>query len=70
GYRTPFYNRAIGNVPNSRHVFGGAADIFLDRAPRDGQMDDINFDGIEDFRDAQRLYQIAHELFSPWSIDG
>jgi hypothetical protein len=36
GYRTPFYNRAIGNVPNSRHVFGGAADFYIDDKPQDG----------------------------------
>ncbi len=28
GFRTPFYNRAIGNVQSSRHIYGGAADIF------------------------------------------
>jgi acetyl-CoA carboxylase carboxyltransferase component len=42
GYRTPFYNAAIGNVPYSRHVWGGAADIYIDDAPRDGEMDDLN----------------------------
>lgn len=30
-YRTPHYNKAIGNVPYSRHVYGGAADIYIDR---------------------------------------
>ena len=29
GYRTPYYNGAIGNVRYSRHVWGGAADIFF-----------------------------------------
>lgn len=27
GYRTPYYNKAIGNVQYSRHVWGAAADI-------------------------------------------
>jgi hypothetical protein len=36
GYRTPSYNAALGNVEYSRHVYGGAADIFVDSAPRDG----------------------------------
>ena len=30
GYRTPFYNRRIGNVPNSRHVYGDAMDFYVD----------------------------------------
>ncbi|XOV85551.1 MAG: D-Ala-D-Ala carboxypeptidase family metallohydrolase [bacterium] len=55
GYRTPWYNRAIGNVPNSRHVFGGAADVYIDDQPRDGQMDDMNGDGKIDKKDAQWL---------------
>ncbi len=53
GYRTPFYNRAIGNVPYSRHVYGGAADIYIDDDPADGRMDDLNGDGRVDKRDAQ-----------------
>lgn len=27
GYRDPIYNRKIGSVPNSQHVYGNAADI-------------------------------------------
>jgi hypothetical protein len=64
GYRTPFYNAAIGNVPYSRHVFGGGADVFVDVAPVDGIMDDLNGDGALDYRDAQTLYRIADRLFS------
>ncbi len=55
GYRTPFYNRAIGNVQYSRHVFGGAADIYIDDEPRDGRMDDMNADGRVDRADARWL---------------
>lgn len=55
GYRTPFYNRAIGNVPYSRHVWGGAADIYIDDAPADGRMDDLNGDGRVDRADARWL---------------
>lgn len=55
GYRTPFYNRAIGNVGYSRHVYGAAADIFVDDAPRDGVMDDLNGDGRIDVADARVL---------------
>lgn len=62
GYRTPFYNKAIGNVPYSRHVWGGAADIFIDEAPRDGQMDDLNRDGVIDERDASVLHDVIDAL--------
>jgi hypothetical protein len=63
GYRTPYYNAAIGNVPYSRHVYGGAADIYVDVAPKDDYMDDLNGDGRSDFRDAQWLYGLAQSLF-------
>ena len=46
GYRTPFYNKAIGNVQYSRHVWGGAADFYIDQSPKDGVMDDLNKDGV------------------------
>ncbi|MEE4208533.1 MAG: D-Ala-D-Ala carboxypeptidase family metallohydrolase [Parvularcula sp.] len=58
GYRTPFYNKAIGNVPYSRHVYGDAADVYLDVAPRDGDMDDLNRDGQIDKADAHYLYDM------------
>jgi hypothetical protein len=58
GYRTPFYNHAIRNVPNSYHVYGGAADIYID-VDGDGVMDDINGDGKSDRADAALLYEWA-----------
>jgi hypothetical protein len=64
GFRTPWYNRAIGNrTTSSRHLYGGAADIFIDVAPRDGVMDDLNGDGRVDKADADFLY----DLFDGWS---
>jgi hypothetical protein len=62
GYRTPWYNRSIGNVPGSRHVWGGAADIFIDEHPRDGVMDDLNGDGVIDRQDAQWLASFIEEM--------
>lgn len=59
GYRTPYYNRAIKNVPSSYHIYGGAADIYIDVNPEDGVMDDINRDGKLDRRDAALLYDWA-----------
>jgi hypothetical protein len=63
GYRTPWYNKSIGNVKYSRHVWGGAADIFIDEAPKDGMMDDLNKDGKIDVHDAAVLYKIIDQLF-------
>ncbi|MDX1387573.1 MAG: D-Ala-D-Ala carboxypeptidase family metallohydrolase [Acidobacteriota bacterium] len=63
GYRTPFYNRSIGNVKYSRHVYGGAADIFIDVNPRDGNMDDLNGDGRVDVHDAGVLYDLIDDLY-------
>jgi len=63
GYRTPYYNRSIGNVKYSRHVYGGAADIFVDEQPRDGTMDDLNRDGKIDVEDAGVLYDVIDGLY-------
>ncbi len=63
GFRTPWYNRAIGNrTLYSRHIYGGAADIFIDSAPADGLMDDLNRDGRSDKRDADLLYDLVEEV--------
>jgi len=63
GYRTPFYNEQIGNVRYSRHLWGGAADIFVDCDPEDGMMDDLNGDGKIDYRDAAVVYDIIDSLY-------
>lgn len=61
GYRTPVYNRALGNVVNSRHIFGDAADIFVDQSPRDGIMDDLDGNGQSDPGDNRILAGIVEE---------
>lgn len=61
GYRTPYYNDSLGNVKFSRHIFGDAADIYVDVYPKDGQMDDLNGDGQINLRDADILYNIVEE---------
>ncbi len=63
GYRTPYYNKMIGNVPYSRHLFGGAADIFIDEDPKDGLMDDLNKDRRINYLDAQVIYKIIDDLY-------
>lgn len=62
GYRTPFYNRQIGNVPLSRHLWGDAADIYIDEHPQDGRMDDLNGDGRRDRTDADWLFDFVERL--------
>jgi len=57
GYRTPAYNRSLGNVRYSQHQWGTAADIFVDENG-DGMMDDLNGDGRSDIRDAEVLYRL------------
>ncbi|MEA3381802.1 MAG: D-Ala-D-Ala carboxypeptidase family metallohydrolase [Pseudomonadota bacterium] len=61
GYRTPQYNKAIGNVKFSRHVYGDAADIFVDN---DGnyRMDDLNIDGAVSIKDADVMARMIAEL--------
>ena len=62
-YRTPFYNRAIGDVKYSMHQFGGAADVYVDRERKD-RMDDLNHDGAVDVRDSKFLYDQIDALMS------
>jgi hypothetical protein len=62
GYRTPWYNQTIGNGRYSRHVWGGAADIFVD-TNGNGRMDDLTGDGRSDLKDAQVLLDIIEEIY-------
>jgi uncharacterized protein YcbK (DUF882 family) len=62
GFRTPYYNRSIGNTTStSRHLYGGAADIWIDH-DGDGQMDDLNRDGKINRQDARVLADLAESL--------
>lgn len=61
GFRTPAYNAAIGNGRFSRHIYGGAADIFID-TDGDGWMDDLNGDGQSTRADAALLYDLVERL--------
>jgi len=55
GYRTPLYNKALGDVAYSMHQWGSAADVFVDTHTK-GQMDDLNKDRRVDVDDARFLY--------------
>ena len=62
GYRTPFYNRSIGNETRySRHVYGDAADIYVDD-DGDGTMDDLDGDGKSTLDDARALGRVIESL--------
>lgn len=62
-YMTPAYNRRLGGSPHSRHIYGGAATVIVDR-DADGRMDDLDGNGILDNRDGQFLFDIIDELYS------
>lgn len=71
GFRTPYYNKRLGNVKQSAHQFGGAADIFIDANPEDGMMDDLNGDGRSDSEDSGLLFDLVdgmsvNEFFLPY----
>jgi len=58
-FRTPYFNKKIGNNTDlSRHVFGDAADIYIDSSGNDW-MDDLNNDGKINIRDADVLMDIV-----------
>jgi len=62
GYRTPRYNRTIGNHTRySRHLYGDAADVFIDN-DGDDVMDDWNGDGASSVDDAAILYADIESL--------
>lgn len=64
GYRTPYYNRSIGNTTEySRHLYGDAADIFVD-ADGDNEMDDLNGDGRVTEADARLLAKLVDDKAS------
>jgi hypothetical protein len=61
-FRTPEYNRSIGNQTTfSRHIAGDAADIFVDR-DGDERMDDLNGDGRINRRDSRFLLAIVNAM--------
>ncbi len=60
GYRTPWYNKKIGNVANSRHVYGDAMDLYID-VDGDRNMDDLDGDGDQDLQDVVLLAEIADQ---------
>jgi uncharacterized protein YcbK (DUF882 family) len=60
-YRTPYYNRAVGDVNYSMHQWGSASDIYIDPDNKD-RMEDLNRDGRVDTRDAKWLYDVIEKM--------
>lgn len=61
-YRTPYFNKKLGNQTNfSRHLFGDAADIYIDNNA-DNWMDDLNCDGKINLADADVLFALAQKF--------
>jgi uncharacterized protein YcbK (DUF882 family) len=56
GFRTPQYNSRGGNTAGraslSRHMYGDAADVFIDN-DGNGWMDDLNGDGKVTIKDSE-----------------
>lgn len=63
GYRTPYYNHAIGDVLYSMHQWGSAADVFVDRNDK-GRMEDLNHDHHVDIGDAKFLYDQVERMLT------
>jgi uncharacterized protein YcbK (DUF882 family) len=65
GFRTPRYNKGGGNTGGranlSRHMYGDAADVFVDN-DRDGWTDDLNGDGRVDVKDAEVIARAAERV--------
>jgi hypothetical protein len=65
GFRTPQYNATGGETGGraslSRHMYGDAADVFVDN-DGDGRMDDLNGDGRIDHRDAQVILDAVERV--------
>lgn len=65
GFRTPQYNAGGGDPRGraelSRHMYGDAADIYIDDNG-DGQMDDLNHDGRVNLNDARVILAAVNRV--------
>lgn len=61
GFRTPWYNKKINVTRFSRHIYGDAADIYIDN-DNNKRMDDLNKDRKINIKDAKYLAGIINEM--------
>ena len=63
GFRTPAYNEAIGNETGfSLHLYGAAADIWIESWPANGLIDDLDRNKRIDVFDGELIVQSARNL--------
>jgi len=63
GFRTPAYNASIGNeTSESLHLYGQAADIWIESWPSNNLMDDIDRNKRIDVYDGEYLVEIVRTL--------
>ena len=63
GFRTPAYNASIGNeTTESLHLYGKAADIWIESWPSNNLMDDIDRNKRVDVYDGEYLVEIVRRL--------
>jgi uncharacterized protein YcbK (DUF882 family) len=64
GFRTPWYNKNGGRIGGraelSRHMYGDAADVFVDNGS--GRMADLNHDGRVNSRDAKVILHAVEQV--------
>lgn len=60
-YLTPYQNAENGNAIYSRHIYGDAAQVIIDRN-NDGIMDDVNGDGVGDMKDVRWFFDLVDKL--------
>ena len=63
GYRCPYHNGEVGGVPDSQHVLGNAADIYVDGLSVDELADaciKAGFDGIGRYYSSQFVHTYLH----------
>lgn len=61
-YRSPYFNKKLGNGTGlSRHIFGDAADIYIDNSGNEW-MDDLNGDEESTKADADILFNLAKKF--------
>jgi len=61
GYRSPYYNSSIGRGIYSRHIYGDAADVYVD-TNNDKIIDDLNRDRKASMNDAVFMGNIIEEM--------
>ncbi len=69
GFRTPAYNRDIGNETDfSMHLYGKAADIWVEGFPPNNLMDDIDRNKRIDFSDGEMLVDAVRRIEAGGSV--